>query len=155
MRILARSWRKFLSERASRRPTPARRKGDDPAHDRGPGAGRFRLFPKPEWVARFTINAMPVLLKLAAKRGCPTTGSLEYLNTAGWTLARPVVVALRDTRKHEAIAAEAAKLAAQGACTDTIRRVLGTTWSTAKEATEFSKAASRCSGPGKEWKRSR
>jgi hypothetical protein len=34
---------------------------------------------KPEWVARFTLNAVPVLLSLAAKKGCPTGGALEFL----------------------------------------------------------------------------
>lgn len=90
----------------------------------------------PEWVARFAVDAVPVLRSLAAKRGCPTAGAWEYLSTAGWTTGREVVARLRGTRQQERNAAEAAALAAAGASLETISHVLGTDWQGAKRAVE-------------------
>jgi len=95
---------------------------------------------EPEWVARFTMNAVPVLLSLALKRDCPTAGALEYLNTGGWTMPIPVMVPLRATLKTAEIAAKAAKMAALGASTETISHLCGTMWQTAKDAVEFAKS---------------
>src|SRR5207248_421801 len=81
-----------------------------------------------------------VLLTLAAKKGCPTAGAWEFLNTRGWTTPQSVTVSLRETLKHQEIAAEAAKLAADGASTETISRVLGTTWQTARNAVKFAES---------------
>lgn len=103
---------------------------------------------KPEWVARFTLNAVPVLLSLAAKKGCPTGGAWEFLNTRGWTTPRSVTVTLRDTAKYEAIAEKAGVLAAAGASTETISRLLGTTWQTARNAVKFATSGGTVPTPG-------
>lgn len=95
---------------------------------------------EPVWVARFALNAVPVLLSLAAKRDCPTTGAWEFLNTRGWTMSQSVAVVLKGIPKYEAIAADAVKMADSGASTETIGRVLRTTWQTAKAAIDFAKS---------------
>jgi site-specific DNA recombinase len=38
------------------------------------------------WFAEFTINLVPVIAQLSAKRDCPTTRTWEYLETRSWTI---------------------------------------------------------------------
>ena len=37
------------------------------------------------WLAEFTINLVPLIAQLSAKRDCPTTPTWEYLEILSWT----------------------------------------------------------------------
>jgi DNA invertase Pin-like site-specific DNA recombinase len=94
---------------------------------------------KPEWIARFSINLAPVMLFLGRKRGCPTTGTWEFLSTRSWTTAETVEARLRAVPRHEELAAQAASLEAAGSSIQTIAHLLGVNWEIAKRAAEFGK----------------
>ena len=95
---------------------------------------------KNEWVGHFKLNAVPILVDLARRAGCPTAGTLEFLCTGGWTIGGKIEVWLRTPQKHELIAAEVKLLAEGGMGVDAIARMLKTTWDTAKRALDFASA---------------
>lgn len=57
---------------------------------------------KPTWVAKFTVNMVPVLANLSAHKNCPNTGTWEFLNTRGWMMPQSVSVLLGRGGKNEA-----------------------------------------------------
>jgi DNA invertase Pin-like site-specific DNA recombinase len=78
-----------------------------------------------DWTARFCLNFVPVALLLASQKGCPTTGTWEYLSSRSWTTANPAKVLLRMTRKTELLAARVRELRAKGASVMAISGALG------------------------------
>jgi DNA invertase Pin-like site-specific DNA recombinase len=94
---------------------------------------------KPIWVARFTVNAVPILAKLSASRGCPTTDTWEYLKTRGWTVPEAIEVRVEHTPRYQALAQRVASLSDRGTSLVTIAHFLGISWETAKAALDFAK----------------
>ncbi|WP_052639604.1 recombinase family protein, partial [Zavarzinella formosa] len=92
---------------------------------------------RPVWMAMFTLDAVAVMLVLAKKRHCPTTGAWEFLNTRGWTLPNQQEAGLSPVPKYEQIADEAVKMRDAGSGLQTIARVLETTWWTVRDALAF------------------
>jgi site-specific DNA recombinase len=93
-----------------------------------------------EWVARFSINMAPVMAVLGRKKGCPTTGTWEYLSTRSWTTGKSVAARVRATPRYEEIAAEAGSMASAGASIEAIAHAMKTDWQTAKNAVDHAKA---------------
>ncbi len=89
---------------------------------------------KPAWFACFTYNLLPVLLQISRNGNCPTTSTLEYLTTHGWTNAESAKFPLDVERKADVIAAKVAELVAEGHSTDTIAAVLGVSSQVVQEA---------------------
>ena len=95
------------------------------------------------WTAAFTINMVPVLAKLAARRACPTAGTWEYLNTRGWTKPRRVNVELRHTPSYERMAAKVQDAVAEGVSINSLAQGMVANWSTVQAALNFAATGRR------------
>lgn len=89
------------------------------------------------WIARFRWDAGEVLLELSRRRNCPTTGTLEFLTTRGWTIANTSELGLDKPPKYERIAAEVLEMKARGCGNESIRRHFETDWATVQAAIQF------------------
>jgi hypothetical protein len=87
---------------------------------------------KPTWVAHFTANVVPVMLRLAASKKCPTSSVWEYLQTAGWKLPIKAKVPLNGTHKYEKCTPAVKRMVDAKASVNTIAGALGVPWLTAK-----------------------
>jgi DNA invertase Pin-like site-specific DNA recombinase len=67
------------------------------------------------WIARFSINTVPVLAELAARRRCPNTSTLEILAKREWTMPLDCMVEIRQVPEIEKLAPEVLRLHQQGA----------------------------------------
>ena len=94
------------------------------------------------WMAHFTVNAVPVLARLAAKRDCPSTGQWEYLSQRGWTIPQDVELRIEYRTVAERLAGKASELAANEFSKVTISRILKTDWSAANDAVELASGGS-------------
>jgi site-specific DNA recombinase len=100
------------------------------------------------WFAEFTINLVPVIAKLSAKRNCPTTRTWEYLTTRSWTNAKSEGVWLGAVPTYERIVPAAIEMADRGVSVVTIATALNTSWVTVKDALEFARTGERpCTKP--------
>ncbi len=95
---------------------------------------------RPTWVARFTVDATPVLADLAASRDHPTRETWEYLATRGWTMPREVVARLEATPSYAYHAAKMSDLVERGASILAASSALGIPQATAKAALEYARA---------------
>jgi DNA invertase Pin-like site-specific DNA recombinase len=98
---------------------------------------------KPTLLAKFELNAVPVLAELSARKKCPTAGNWEYLNTRGWTLSIPACVALAKQLKYEARAPEMKRLRDGGASVVTIASMFKTSWNDVVKILHFADTGER------------
>src|SRR5439155_10103337 len=66
-----------------------------------------------------------------------------YLSTRNWTTAEAVEATLEHTPKYERLAQEIEERVARGSSIETVARVLGVGWQTAREALEFARSGRR------------
>ena len=92
---------------------------------------------KPTWIADFTVNFVPVVLRLAKKSHCPTTDTLEYLHTRGWTMPIPCSVTMAKPYAYRQLAPKAAELRNAGMSKERIASELGVTSDTVMRALYF------------------
>jgi putative heme-binding domain-containing protein len=83
---------------------------------------------KATWIAKFEANLIPVVTELARSRNCPSTGTLEYLETRSWTNQESEGVWLGTPPTYERIAPESAEMANRGVSINTIASALNTSW---------------------------
>jgi DNA invertase Pin-like site-specific DNA recombinase len=95
------------------------------------------------WIARFAVNLVPAAARLARRRNCPTTGSWEYLNTAGWKSPRPCLVQVDFVPKHESLAATVMDMVNSGASLPNIATALGESYYTVRCAWIFARSGER------------
>lgn len=95
------------------------------------------------WLARFTVNSVPVLASLAAHTDCPATSALELLRRRNWTISFPAEVLLENVPPYVLNAPRAASLAKKGADVSAIARALGISWDSAKNSLEFVQSGQR------------
>jgi site-specific DNA recombinase len=89
---------------------------------------------KSTWIARFTINAMPLLVELAASGNHPNRRTWEYLNKSSWMISESVEVGLEDDLRRYAHADSVAELISEGSSISEAAATLGISWQLAKEA---------------------
>lgn len=82
---------------------------------------------RPVWLARFTVNLVPVLLHLSAKKQLPTTPGLEFLTRRRWKSSNTGSLIIREVPLYEQIKDEVAAFKAQGLSDEVIARNLNTT----------------------------
>ena len=87
---------------------------------------------KPICIAKFTVNAVPILAKLAASRNCPTTDTWEYLKTLELDHARDDRGSPRAPSSIPDSDAASSSLSEKGASIETIVHVTGSSWVTVK-----------------------
>lgn len=102
---------------------------------------------KSTWIAEFTANAAPVLLVLARAKNCPSTRTLEYLNSRSWTNPQQVLVRLEQVTQYERLGPKFAKLYQDGAKVQEIASAHGMPWKQAKEILDYGLTGERPQWP--------
>ncbi len=95
------------------------------------------------WIARFTINSVPVVAELTARRGCPTSGTWEFLNTRGWTIPIEAEVRLEEIPGYELLAPEMLAMYRKVRCVQTVASAYGISRMRTKEILDFARTGKR------------
>lgn len=91
------------------------------------------------WIAKFSVNAVPAIARVASQKGCPTTGTWEYLNSRGWTMLHRVEIVIESVLRYQRLAVQLKELADKGASVQALARANTMNWSDAKHALEFAR----------------
>jgi DNA invertase Pin-like site-specific DNA recombinase len=98
---------------------------------------------KPTWIAQFQVNAVPVMLELAKRKGCPSTQTWEYLNTRSWTNPNEVQVTIGKIPKYEALALKFVALEQSGSSISAIASAYGMSQQYTAEIIRFGKTGEK------------
>ncbi len=80
---------------------------------------------RPIWLAKFSINLLPVLLQISQKRQLPTTGALEFLTRRSWKFSKSATLTIKNSPIYEQIGPDVMALNSQGLSDEVIARKLG------------------------------
>lgn len=95
------------------------------------------------WIARFSVNAVPIVAQIAANTGCPTSSTWEYLHTRGWTTSESAEVRLEKIPEYEKLAPEMLKLFMKTKNVQTVASTYGITWARTKEILDYAETGKR------------
>lgn len=95
------------------------------------------------WIARFTVNLVPVAARLTRRRGCPTSGTWEFLSTRGWKSPHPCETRVDYVPKFESLADTVKDMADGGATVSSIAAALGETIATVRNALVYARSGER------------
>lgn len=89
------------------------------------------------WTGEFRINSVPVLARLAAEKGCPSTSTMEFLQSRRWTTGETVTIALKTAGKPEQLAAQIDAWTEKGTSINLAAGALRVSWETANRAKAY------------------
>jgi site-specific DNA recombinase len=114
--------------------------GEEDGPGEGGGYPRGKKRPRPIWVAKFTVDAATILVRLTATRGHPTSTTPEYLQSRGWTMSEAVVATIEKVSLPQHCAARVAELVGLGLSLKAISGILGISPQTVTSAWEWARA---------------
>jgi site-specific DNA recombinase len=103
---------------------------------------------RPVWLAKFSMNSVPVMLLLANAGKLPNKESWEYLTLRSWKFSKPCTVSVKEMPIYEEIAPKVMALKSQGLSDEVVSRKTGETVSNVRYARLFAERGERPkSGP--------
>lgn len=98
---------------------------------------------KPTWFAEFSVDLVPVALRLAKESNDPSTDTLEYLSIAGWTVPLGADIRIVKVPKYEQLAAIVRSLEGSNVNLQQFAYDYGITYDLASKARDFAETGKR------------